>query len=391
MFKLNYPIETPEAIKLWGSEHVCNRMKAIIAFSLNLENANDNLRRFGYKLQWRKRALAAFGQYVSTPDAIGIPFSEMSDFYWNEMPVLQFPLDGFELPMFMDVLKYSWKDGEGGSVVGGKSLYMPTPEVVMSYVEENSIDLPENPNAKWDKYTAHTQMMRDRAQMEKDDLKAKAEAHKLAREAKFETDRKAKLEKKRIEEEARLAKEAEQRIKSEEKRQRKDKKDAWINKWHWEFIYWERSKDRTTPCEHGYDRWSLKPCNPTSHWFDGEHNIKPQFEYLAYKCGWQPNGSIPEYDEEWAVELAEKASAKKKWEATEARKAEQAKLAEEAQKAREEADELRKAQERKERKAKAEADRVKKEQAKEEALLGKLEKDKNTPNHSALSCPAMRV
>lgn len=61
-------------------------MKAIIAFSLDLENANDNLRRYGYRLQWRNRALASFGAYVNQPDMTGVPFSELEDLYWYCMP-----------------------------------------------------------------------------------------------------------------------------------------------------------------------------------------------------------------------------------------------------------------------------------------------------------------
>lgn len=82
---LNYPIETEEAKKFWASRHKCNKMKCIIAFSLNLDNANDNLRRFGYTLSWRKKAIRHFGGYVNQPDMAGIPFSEMSTPWWECM------------------------------------------------------------------------------------------------------------------------------------------------------------------------------------------------------------------------------------------------------------------------------------------------------------------
>ncbi|UIW10596.1 hypothetical protein PQC38_gp120 [Aeromonas phage BUCT695] len=85
-FKLNYPIQTEEAKKFWGSRHKCNRAKAIIAFSLNEENAFDNLRRHGYYHLWRHRAWDAFGMYVNKPDMEGIPFSEMETPYWECMP-----------------------------------------------------------------------------------------------------------------------------------------------------------------------------------------------------------------------------------------------------------------------------------------------------------------
>lgn len=86
LYKLNYPIETEAAYKFWDSNHKANKCKAVIAFSLDLDNANDNLRRHGFARQFRKRALAAFGQYVNNPSMSGIPFSEMKDKWWEEMP-----------------------------------------------------------------------------------------------------------------------------------------------------------------------------------------------------------------------------------------------------------------------------------------------------------------
>lgn len=86
LYKLNYPVETPEARAFWSSNQKLNRIKSIIAFSLNLENANDNLRRYGYSKQFRKRALNNFCMYVNRPDMVGIPFSDMSSSWWIEMP-----------------------------------------------------------------------------------------------------------------------------------------------------------------------------------------------------------------------------------------------------------------------------------------------------------------
>lgn len=84
---LNYPIETEAAKKFWASKHKCNKMVSIIAFSLNLDNANDNLRRFGYTLQWRKKAIRAFGAHVNQPTMAGIEFHELSKPWWECMPV----------------------------------------------------------------------------------------------------------------------------------------------------------------------------------------------------------------------------------------------------------------------------------------------------------------
>lgn len=83
---LNYPIETDEAKAMWASKHKCNKMKAIIAFSLDLDNANDNLRRYGYTLAWRTKAIDAFGTYVNNPDCTGIPLTPLSTPWWECMP-----------------------------------------------------------------------------------------------------------------------------------------------------------------------------------------------------------------------------------------------------------------------------------------------------------------
>lgn len=86
LYRCNYPVETDEARAFWASRLKANRCKAIVAFSLNLDNANDNLRRWGYYSQFRRRVLAAFGKYVNQPAMTGIPFSSMSDNWWDEMP-----------------------------------------------------------------------------------------------------------------------------------------------------------------------------------------------------------------------------------------------------------------------------------------------------------------
>lgn len=86
MHKMAYPIETPEAYKFWASRHKCNRVKAIISFSENLRDANDNLRRHGFQRHLRRRALLAYGAYVAMPEMTAIPFSPMSIPWWICMP-----------------------------------------------------------------------------------------------------------------------------------------------------------------------------------------------------------------------------------------------------------------------------------------------------------------
>lgn len=86
LFRLNFPVETPAAYKFWASNHKANKVKAIIAFSLDADNANDNLRRYGYYKLFRDRALKAFVQYVNNPSMAGVPYSELKDPWWREMP-----------------------------------------------------------------------------------------------------------------------------------------------------------------------------------------------------------------------------------------------------------------------------------------------------------------
>lgn len=86
-YKLNFPIETEDAKKFWASRHRLNRIKAIMAFSLDLDNANDNLRRAGYYRQYRKKYLALYASVVNKPTMAGIPFSDLDDHWWNPKPL----------------------------------------------------------------------------------------------------------------------------------------------------------------------------------------------------------------------------------------------------------------------------------------------------------------
>lgn len=86
MHRLAYPIITPEAYKFWGSRHLCNRVKAIIAFSKTLEDANSNLRRNGFQTHFRKRAINAWQHYVDMPDMDKVPFTPLGIDWWDCMP-----------------------------------------------------------------------------------------------------------------------------------------------------------------------------------------------------------------------------------------------------------------------------------------------------------------
>lgn len=100
MHKMPFPIQTEAALKFWASRHKCNRMKAIIAFSTDLVDANNNLRRFGYKRFWRLRALNNFGMYVNQPSMANIPLSAMEVPWWKCMPYV--PAKPINLCLWID-------------------------------------------------------------------------------------------------------------------------------------------------------------------------------------------------------------------------------------------------------------------------------------------------
>jgi hypothetical protein len=91
MYLFNYPIETELQIQFWSSVHRCNIMKAYAAFSLDEENFIDLTMKAGYTRAWRNRAWAAYGVYVNTPDMLTVPFSELEDNWWIDMPNIEVP------------------------------------------------------------------------------------------------------------------------------------------------------------------------------------------------------------------------------------------------------------------------------------------------------------
>ncbi|EMD5616197.1 hypothetical protein VRM59_004478 [Salmonella enterica] len=82
-FFLNYE-RTAESQRFFKSEHILNRVKAIIAHSYDLENANNNLRRSGITRGKRERFLKAFGKYVNDPKMPGVPYSQLSNLWYEE-------------------------------------------------------------------------------------------------------------------------------------------------------------------------------------------------------------------------------------------------------------------------------------------------------------------
>ncbi|EGJ3141395.1 hypothetical protein IGV50_004419 [Salmonella enterica subsp. enterica serovar Newport] len=82
-FYLNYE-RSDESQRFFESEHILNKVKAIIAHSFDLENANDNLRRAHIPRGKRERFLKAFGKYVNDPKMPGVPYSQLSDLWYEE-------------------------------------------------------------------------------------------------------------------------------------------------------------------------------------------------------------------------------------------------------------------------------------------------------------------
>ncbi|EBW2292206.1 hypothetical protein DFV88_24800 [Salmonella enterica subsp. enterica serovar Newport] len=78
-YKHNYEIKTPLQIKFWSSAHRDNRIKAIIAFSLDYDNANDNLRRAGYTFGYRHKKLEEYKQYINHYDFADVPYSTITE------------------------------------------------------------------------------------------------------------------------------------------------------------------------------------------------------------------------------------------------------------------------------------------------------------------------
>lgn len=91
MHKMAFPVETPEAYKFWASRHLCNRVKAIISFSLNEEDAMHNMRRFGFQYHIRKRAWNAWQFYVAQPEMTKIEFTPLGINWWDCLPSIPVP------------------------------------------------------------------------------------------------------------------------------------------------------------------------------------------------------------------------------------------------------------------------------------------------------------
>lgn len=92
MHKYSFPIETPEAYKFWASRHLCNRVKAIIAFSRTKNDALRNLRNglpkdFNHNNHhFRRRAVEAWQNFLNQPDMKNVPFTPLGVDWWDCIP-----------------------------------------------------------------------------------------------------------------------------------------------------------------------------------------------------------------------------------------------------------------------------------------------------------------
>lgn len=70
------PIQGEVALKFWSSSNICNRVRAICAYSVDYEDANRNLTRYGYSNSFRKRVLGKAGIVFNNPTMENLPFNE---------------------------------------------------------------------------------------------------------------------------------------------------------------------------------------------------------------------------------------------------------------------------------------------------------------------------
>lgn len=76
------PIKGELAMKFWSSANVCNRVKAICAYSTDKEDANMNLARYGFTNSFRKRVINSKGVMFNNPLMTGIPYNPGNTPIW---------------------------------------------------------------------------------------------------------------------------------------------------------------------------------------------------------------------------------------------------------------------------------------------------------------------
>lgn len=77
------PIQGEIAMLFWASANICNRVRAICAYSVDAEDANRNLARYGYTNSFRKRVLKARGIDFNNPTMNGIPYNTGKTPIWD--------------------------------------------------------------------------------------------------------------------------------------------------------------------------------------------------------------------------------------------------------------------------------------------------------------------
>lgn len=96
-FRLPFPIETDAAKKFWASRHICNRAKAIVAFSRNRDEALRLMRRYlpgRHTYHFRERAWNAWKNFSNDPSMAAMPFTPLGVEWWDCLPKSTQPKNG---------------------------------------------------------------------------------------------------------------------------------------------------------------------------------------------------------------------------------------------------------------------------------------------------------
>ncbi len=70
------PIQGEVAMRFWSSSILSNRIMAICAYSLDAEDANMNLHRYGYSNSFRKRVINSGNAVYNNALMTGITYNE---------------------------------------------------------------------------------------------------------------------------------------------------------------------------------------------------------------------------------------------------------------------------------------------------------------------------
>jgi membrane protein involved in colicin uptake len=128
-------------------------------------------------------------------------------------------------------------------------------------------------------FASHTkhigEVQRKKDEQEKAHKQAEAE-RKAAIQAQGEQERLNKKKAEEAQEARRQAQLAKQIAESEARADREKKAREWVDAMKWEYIYWERRKNKAVVSRQAFRE--PEPINPLLSWFDSNYFIKPQFK-----------------------------------------------------------------------------------------------------------------